>query len=276
MLPSTWTMRWSGYRDHLIGEGLGTKTISRYVRWVRDADEWLQKRGLSLDEATATQIREWSEERVRNSHSCRGQASAALGHYWRSIGRLQAPFKAIRIPPAPEYESQAIDEDEVRAVVKVALGWWPQGTVVLCGLYLALRRFEIAKMEWERFSPDLEWYTVTGKYDKTKALPVHPILQEELAERRGRGWVFPGRFPGTHVTEATVWEWTKVVGRAAGLSDLRTHQLRHTALTTANDTLGDLRAVQQFARHSDPATTAIYTRVRKQQLQRVAEALDYL
>jgi len=34
--------------------------------------------------------------------------------------------------------------------------------------------------------------------------------------------------------------------------------------------------VQQFARHSDPATTAIYTRVRKQQLQRVAEALDYL
>src|SRR5690606_23458889 len=89
MLPSTWTMRWGDYRDYLIGEGLGTKTISRYVRWVRDADEWLQKRGLSLDEATATQIREWSEERVRNSHSCRGQASAALGHYWRSIGRLQ-------------------------------------------------------------------------------------------------------------------------------------------------------------------------------------------
>src|SRR5690606_41738024 len=55
MLPSTWTMRWSGYRDHLIGEGLGTKTIARYMRWVRDADEWLQKRGLSLDEATATQ-----------------------------------------------------------------------------------------------------------------------------------------------------------------------------------------------------------------------------
>jgi integrase len=270
-------MRWSGYRDYLIGVGLSDKTITRYVRWVRDADEWLQAQGLALDTASATQVREWSEQRVRDSHSCRGQASAALGHYWRSLQRSDAPFKAIRIPGAPEYESRAIEEEQARDVVKMAIGWWPEGTVVLAGLYLALRRFEIAKMEWSRFSNDGQWYRVTGKYDKTKDLPVHPILWSELESRAGEGrWVFPGRYPGRHIHEATVWDWTQRVGRAAGIPHLEPHELRHTALTTANDTLGDLRAVQRFARHSDPATTAIYTRVRKDKLRQVSAALDYL
>lgn len=270
-------MGWSEYVDYLIGERLSQKTIKRYVRWVRDADEWLQRQGNNLGEATASEIREWSEERVTNSHSSRGQAAAALRHYWNCIERDRAPVKAIRVPPAPEYESRAIEEHQARDVVKVALGWWPQGTVVLAGLYLALRRFEIAKMEWSRFDDAGEWYRVTGKYDKTKSLPVHPILWAELESRRGVSpWVFPGRYAGRHIAEATVWSWTKLVGEAAGIPNLEPHELRHTALTTANDTLGDLRAVQTFARHSDPATTAIYTRTRQKRLWDVSASLDYL
>lgn len=99
----------------------------------------------------------------------------------------------------------------------------------------------------------------------------------ELEGRRTSSpFVFPGRFPGRPISPATVWAWTKQVGEAAGIPELEPHELRHTALTTANDSLGDLRAVQTFARHSDPATTAIYTRTRKQRLRDVSESLDYL
>lgn len=268
---------WSTYIDHLIGERLGQKTITRYLRWVRDADEWLTIRGSSIAGASASEIRQWSEERVKDSHSCRGQAAAALQHYWVMVDHPRPPVRAIRVPPAPQYQCRAITEGQARDVVKVSMGWWPHGTVVLCGLYLALRRFEIAKMEWARFTDDLSEYTVTGKYDKTGTLPVHPNLVAELSGcRDGSPWVFPGRFPGRHIAEATVGAWIGHVGQVVGIPNLEPHELRHTALATANDVLGDLRAVQTFARHTDPATTAIYTRTRKKRLREVSDALDYL
>lgn len=54
-----------------------------------------------------------------------------------------------------------------------------------------------------------------------------------------------------------------------------THVLRHTALTTALDATENLRAVQAFARHSDPQVTSGYTRATQQQLRRVSDALGY-
>jgi integrase/recombinase XerC len=270
-------MRWAGFADYLIGLGLSPKTVTAYVRWVRGVEGWLSQRGTSLAEATATDIAAYADARIPNSHASRGHAATAFRYYWEHIGRERPPVRAIRVPPQPEMVCRAIDEAAARDVVKVALGWWPEGTVVLVGMYLALRRFEIAKMEWSRFDDSLELYTVTGKRDKTATLPVHLMLRSELAGRQGRSrWVFPGRFDGRHVTPATIWNWTQMIGRAAGMDHLTPHELRHTALTTANDKLGDLRAVQTFARHSKPSTTAGYTRTKQQRLREVSDSLDYL
>lgn len=255
------------YREHLIGEGLSERTITIYVRLIDEA-----KRHLDLGAVKAGELAAYAA-RLPFSHSYRGQFAAALNHYWRMIGRWDGPLRAIRVPPQPEMVCQAVEDDQARDIIKVALGWQPQGLSVLFGMYLALRRAEIAAAEWRRFSDDFEWYTVTGKNDKTATLPVHPILASEL--KGGDGYVFPGRFSG-HVTPATIWEWTKEVGVAAGIPNLRTHQLRHTALTVANDTTGDLRAVQTFARHSKPSTTAGYTRTKAQRLREVSEALGYV
>lgn len=269
-------MRESGFADYLIGERLGPRTRGIYLRWVRDADGWLASQGSSLAAASATEVSLYVEACVPNTHSSRGQVAAAFKHYWQHIDRDRPPTRAVRVPPAPEMVCRAIEEDQARDVVKVALGWHPVGTVVLVGMYLALRRFEIAKMEWSRFSEDLDWYTVTGKYDKTATLPVHHLLKDELGPRREGRWVFPGRFPDRHISPNTVWEWTQTVGRAAGIDHLRPHLLRHTALATANDKTGNLRAVQTFARHSKPATTSGYTRTTATRLREVSDALDYL
>lgn len=269
-------MRWSAYTDYLIGEGLGPRTRGIYLRWVRDAGEWLEVRGSSLEEATATQINSWAEDQIPFSHSSRGQAAAALRHYWTMTDRDRPPVRAIRVPPMPEMVCRALEEDQARDVVKVATGWYPEGLAVLAGMYLALRRFEIATMQASRFDDHLEWYTVTGKNDKTATLPVHPHLQAELANRdKQHGWIFPGRFGG-HVTPATVWEWTTKVGREAGIEHLRPHELRHTSLATANDRTGNLRAVQTFARHAKPSTTSGYTRTTATRLREVSDALDYV
>ena len=143
------------------------------------------------------------------------------------------------------------------------------------GMYLALRRFEIAKAEWSRFDDDMTWYTVTGKRDKTATLPVHPVLREEFVPHRGEGYVFPGRFPDSHINRATVGVWTAQVADVAGLGHVQTHQLRHTSLTTANDNTENLRAVMEFARHTKPSTTVVYTRNTAAQLRAVSDALDF-
>jgi integrase/recombinase XerC len=172
---------------------------------------------------------------------------------------------------------RAITDQQIDYVIKVATGWWPKGTVVLVGMTLALRRFEIAKMEWSRFDSDLTWYRVTGKYSKTATLPVHRHLITELEGRNinGTPWVFPGRVDG-HINPATVGAWTAEVGRAAGVPHLLPHELRHTTLAVANDETGDLRSVMAFARHSKPSTTVGYTRTTATKLRAVSDALGYL
>ncbi|MBA3361775.1 MAG: tyrosine-type recombinase/integrase [Acidimicrobiia bacterium] len=267
-------MECAGFTDYLNGRGLDQRTIAYYVGHCRKAEAWLLLHGANLDNCRATVLAEWSRT-LPNSHSTRGQVAAALRHYWHWVERPNPPAAAIRVPPQPEMVCRTLESDETRNLVKVALGWWPQGTAVLIGLYLALRRFEIAKAEWSRFDDEFAWYTVTGKRSKTATLPVHPILKSELVDRDGAGWLFPGRLAG-HVNPATIGQWIGEVACVAGVENLTPHRLRHTSLTWANDRMGDLRAVQAFARHSNPQVTAGYTRTKVTTLQAVSRSLDYL
>lgn len=176
----------------------------------------------------------------------------------------------------PVMVCRALENDQARDVVKLSVGWWPQGGAALLMAYLGLRRFEVAISEWGRFSHDFGWYKVLGKGSKTADLPVNPVLAHEVRSRRTSGFIFPGSRGRLHVTPATINLWITEVGKAAGVPDLTPHVLRHTCLALANERLGDLRAVQTFARHSKPETTSGYTRTRLRQLQAVSASLDYL
>lgn len=267
-------MGWIAFLDHLTGLGLNERTIVYYVNRARKAQSWLQNHGSDLATCNATALASYAKT-LANSHSTRGQTAAALKHYWEWIERTNPPVRALRVPPRPEMVCRTLEDDETRDLVKVSLGWWPQGTVVLLGLYLALRRFEIAKAEWDRFDEGLGWYRVTGKRSKTATLPVHPVLRGELVARRGDGFMFPGRFGGS-VNPATIGEWIDQVAGVAGVQNLVPHRLRHTSLSWAVDAGKPLRDVQSFARHSDPGMTAKYTRTTSNRLREVVEALDYL
>lgn len=267
-------MVWPAFADHLIGLGLNERTVTYYVSHARHASEYMALYGATLATCKPTLLAEWAKT-VPNSHSSRGQAVAALRHYWEWTERVNPPARAIRVPPRPEMVCRTLEDGETRDLVKVALGWWPQGTVVLMGLYLALRRFEIGKAEWGRFDEDLTWYRVTGKRSKTATLPVHPVLKAELEPRQGSGYLFPGRFGG-YVASVTVGEWIDQVAKEAGVKNLTPHRLRHTSLSWAVDAGKPLRDVQAFARHSDPGMTAKYTRTTGRRLQQVVDALDYL
>lgn len=255
--------------------GLAERTIRVYYRAAQRWIVWAIGEGIDPGVPNAQKLAEYAQG-IPQTATSRRQHRVALRHWFDSQGVDSSAVKAIRVPPKKRGVSRALEPDEAARLAKAAAGWHEPGTAVLFGLYLGLRRDEISRARWDRISSCGEWYTVLGKRDVEAELPIHPVLQDQLAGRQTMyPWIFPGRSSG-HVAASTIASWTGVVSQAAGIGTVAPHRLRHTAIATINDATGDLRAAQEFARHADPSTTRIYTRVTTDRLKRAVESLDYL
>ncbi len=262
--------------EHWIAMGYAFTTMRLYLTAVRAADAWCSENGHRLRSLSPSAAAQLAQE-VPNTWSSRRRLRSALTAYWEACGRRNAPVKAIRVPTKPRMQSRALEERVALELETAArLRNDRPGLAVLVGLYLGLRRAEIAGLQWSCFTDEFRWVTIVGKGNVTATLPVHPVLIAALQRlpRNGSAWVFPGRFGGS-VTPTTVWEWVRNVAKDAKLDPVAAHVLRHTCLTTANDVTRDLRAVQMFARHARPDTTAGYTRVNAKRMVSVMLALDY-
>lgn len=274
--------------DALIGLGFSTKTITTYVPSIERAQRWLRARGHSLDDVTPTLMREFTDA-LPLTRSSRALARSAAKAYWRVTGRTDGPAGAIRVPKKTRMRCRALEDGPAAELAREAAARGDRkGLAVLIGLYAGLRRNEMATLRWANI--DDGWLTITGKGDVTRSLPLHPKIVEALrahgrlaADGRrlagsvgpeGSEWVFPGRWDGP-VNPTTLWGWVSDVSESAGVGRVKTHVLRHTALSAALDNTRDLRAVQELAGHARPETTAGYTRVRRQRLVETVAAIEY-
>lgn len=260
--------------EFLVSEGLSPKTVVTY-RWaLQDAFSWCERAGLELERLSPTEIARYATSLPRRRSSLQ-LARSALGWYWRACGRPGTPEKAIRVPTHPRMVCRALSEPEAVLLASSARARNDlPGLATLLGLYAGLRRAEIAAIRFDDVDDDGN-LSLVGKGGVSATLPLHPVVLEQIAaERRDSSWpyLFPGSIDG-HVHPTTVWCWVRQVASEAGLSPVSTHVLRHTALAVANDATGDLRAVQAFARHAKPETTAGYTRATQARLLAVATAI---
>jgi integrase len=263
----------------LLGCGLSPRTAYLYARALERFSKALEERGLDLMSAGAADVA-LAAATFPSSHSARCQLRGALLHAWGILGREPAPLRAVWVPPKPRARCLALAPADAKRLERAA---WsrgdPPGLAVLIGLYAGLRRAEIAGLAWEHLQfvgGRAHWLRVYGKGGVVADIPVHPALAQALRRHaRGprRGWLFPGK--RGHVCPATVWDWVHDVGAGAGMPELRPHVLRHTALAEAHDRSGDLRAVQNFARHAKPETTMVYTRTTSARLVAVVGMINY-
>jgi len=268
-------------RQKLLEQGYAARSISQYARELFKAEHWCEDEGWTLRNVPDAVLARYVDTRPRTEPT-RKALRSALGHYWRIIPRKNPPLWLIRVPKKKRGICRTVEEEEARAIVTVARARGDRkGLAVLWGMYGALRREEIAMLRWDALSKD-GWVTIVGKGDQEAKLPVHPVVLDALSryERQDSVWVFPGRGRkgdrvGTHIGVASIWAWVTEVGREAGVEDLTPHRMRHTALATANDRTGNLRAVQDFARHARIDTTSMYTRSTARQLVEVMRSIDY-
>jgi len=269
---------WSemGYdRDWLVARlrarHLAPKTSYNYARQLGHLAHWCIEHGATIDTVSGGLLEEYSNELPR-SRSTRGSLRSALTHYFAMTLHPEPSLWAVRVPKARRMVCRALEDDDARILEASALARNDRkGLAVIIGLYLGLRRFEIAKLRWADFSDG--WLHIVGKGDVEASIPVHQVVVDYLDRVPNRSvFVFPGRSGGS-LNPTTLWGWVREVATEAGLGQVPTHVLRHTALATANDETGDLRSVQDFARHAEPTTTSGYTRTTKRRMVAVSEAI---
>lgn len=263
------------YAAYLAMQGLADATIRVYrpmmVRWC----DWAVANGEDPWRPDPLPVRRWSQT-ITGTKSSLAHARAAMHHLCVALGTVDVS-PAIPLPREPRRQRPGLEHDQAVKLATTAEGMGVKGTAVLFALYTAARRSEVANMEWRRV--DFATGRVTLERPKTRDLhsvPLHPALREHFELRRvpGEQWLFPGRWGG-HVSPATIGAWTEDVAEQAGLGHVTPHQLRRTTLTEAYDATGDLRACQDLAGHTDPATTSLYTRTSERRLGAAMAAVDY-
>lgn len=128
---------------------------------------------------------------------------------------------------------------------------------------------------------------VIGKGDKERVIPLSSIAQRALVQwlkvRRTEGhptsphvWSYlTGKHRGQPLSVRTVQAMTSSAAKRAGLDPAKVspHKMRHSYATALVEQGRSLHEIGTILGHENPATTAIYGRVKARQLEQAASAL---
>jgi len=196
-----------------------------------------------------------------------------LGRPWM-IEHLPFPRKEKRLPTVLSQAEvvrffEAVSHPKHRALLRTA---YAAGLRVSELVALRLRDVDSQRMV-------IHVHQAKGRKDRLVTLS--PVLLEELRAyaRGGRSpeWLFPGRDPARPLTTRSVQRACQRASEAAGLGKRVTvHTLRHSYATHLLEAGTDLRVVQTLLGHASLQTTALYTHVSNDRLQKVTSPLDRL
>jgi integrase len=178
-----------------------------------------------------------------------------------------------RVPQAGPGRKRIITQDEeVRLLAYCARSEWLR-PVIIVALHQALRLGEVAGLQWD----DIDWVggklhvrqalgrdgnlgpTKSGREDEIQLNPAaRAALLDLRQESDGTGFVFRNKLGDRRQLRDITRAFEKARDRA-GLEDVVFHSLRHTSISRiANDPRIAMVQVQEFARHSNMATTLGY------------------
>lgn len=184
------------------------------------------------------------------------------------------PVERVRAPVAQRRTGiDVLSVEEVHALVRAAAGE-QDAAIVLTAALSGLRAGELLALRWRAVDFARSSLRVVESYSggaltspkshRARVVPLAPEVARALArlsqrpERTGPDdLVFPGEH-GEFLDGSALRRRFKRALRAAGLRDLRFHDLRHTFGTRCAAAGIDLWRVQHWLGHADMATTQVY------------------
>lgn len=285
--------------DRFIGS-LDVRDNSRkqYKRTLRQYIAWTERKGYLLSEIARPQIIEYKEDLLAS-----GMSSLTVGSYitsvrsfyeWTEANKLYPNVaKGIKTPPRKQqFRKQPLRPDQASALLDyLQTKALRDYAIVNLLLRTGLRTIEVARAQVEdiTFKGSQRVLLIHGKgrAEKDNFVVLTDKAYEPIKNYLAtRGEIKPSEplfisesnnSHGKPLTTRTVSQIAKESLRAIGLDEkaYTAHSLRHTTAVNILRAGGSLEMAQNTLRHSNPATTQIYTATIKEErrLQNSGEAL---
>ena len=225
--------------------------IGTWLRWLKSGD-------IPVEAATRMDVVAFLA-RFPSAATRQAYRAALMSFYrWLADSEMVPRNPTRRLPPVhvPKRKPRPIPD----YLISEALGRATpaERSMIILGRFAGLRASEIAAAHRDYLSgdPGRELVTVVGKFDKQRELPAHPLVIQVLA--RAEGFVFPSPIRrGQPIVPGRVSDHMSDLLPG----DFGAHSLRHAFGSAAYRQTRDLRLVQEWMGHADPATTAGYVEV---------------
>ncbi len=159
----------------------------------------------------------------------------------------------------------------------------PADVVRLC-LLTGCRMGEALSATWNQLDLDAGKWVKPGATTKQKTEHEAPLsaaavllLKGILAAADGgpvSPWVFPGQVPSGHLVDIKrPWQ---AIRKAAGIEDVRLHDLRHTYASILASAGASLPMIGALLGHTQPATTARYTHLFDDPLRKMTDEVGHV
>jgi len=280
------------FQAHLEAKGASPHTVKAYLADLRQFEQYLQTRGLSLESATRESIRGWQGVLgVDHKATSRARKLASVKSFFKLMVRAkelpQSPAGKVRSPKLPQPLPKVLPVDEVFAILRAppdrsVLGL--RDRAILEMLYGAgLRASELCGLSTD--DADLHGRVVRalGKGRKERLVPFNEEAADAVAAylaRRGEllARPHPGADPsalflnhrGGRLTPRSVARnLDRYVLACALARKVSPHALRHSFATHLLAGGADVRSIQELLGHASLSTTQRYTHVGWEQLQKI-------
>lgn len=238
---------------------LSPRTIEHRTQFLH---KFLRETGIQPRSATTLDIAKWIASHDDWADSTTGRYFYTLNAFYKFLQlhdyRTDNPMMKLRAPHAGETEPRPTSDGDLVRMLKTPMNRRTRVMILLAAL-AGMRAHEIAKVRTRDIDFSAQRIMITGKGKKTKSVPLNPILAEYARQMPETGWWFPGRKPGTHMLSKSVSGTVAGVMRRAGVSG-RCHSLRRWFATTMHQDGASMLTIRDALRHSNIATTQIYTK----------------
>jgi integrase/recombinase XerD len=274
--------------------GAAVHTLDAYRRDLLDYAGFLKKRGRSLTNGSAADVRKYLE--TLSSAGLKASTQARRLSAMRQLHRFlldedirtDDPASTVESPKRTRPLPKVVTETQTQSLIDAAAALeGPEAIRLLCIVELlyasGLRVSELVSLPLVAVSGERRTILVKGKGGRERLVPLGAPAREAITAylkvrarflpklERAQRYLFPSRGAEGYLTRRRVAQLLKDLAIKAGVDPrkLSPHVLRHAFASHLVAHGADLRSVQQLLGHADIATTQIYTHVQDERLRKL-------
>ena len=275
-----------------LERGLSRNTLEAYRSDLQQFTRYLDRRGLSVEEATHGELAAFLDElaagaggRPPVAPTTLGRKVACLRSFYRHLRREELiehdPTADLHGPRKPQRLPRVLSREEVRRLLEQPRGSSPlaqRDRALLEVMYACgLRASEAVSLELGDLDLEEGLLRARGKGSKERIVPVgrQALAALSVYLRSGRPALVGNRpqarllvnHRGGALTRQGLYKIVQGHARGAGLEQrMSPHTLRHSFATHLLAGGCDLRSLQEMLGHADLATTQVYTHLSAERL----------